>query len=1116
MLQPVTRLLSAWPMVTKSSLAGWRLLSAVVIGVVLASAIMAGTVVYFDSLRDLALRSELARRDAKDLDILAKATKGPTSRDDYLSVRERIEAEYAVRVGSLLRGTIRGGNSATFFVTESGQEERAGEDNSRGFFAFILGVEQHVRVLPGGRSPVEMTSPVADGSPVFLEALVPAVAAEQFGLGVGDAISAIPHWSDVTPYASVVIAGLYERIDPSAMVWQLNDRVFDPFGSGNFRSIQFLVSESTFLEGVGGAFKEMDSTYGWLLDVDTGRLTASNASRSLSGIRTLGTRLQADLQAYRQSTTLDDALVEYDRRLLFSKLQMFVVLILIAVVVLYYVVTLSSLVAEQRRGEIALLRSRGAGSGQILAVFVLEGATIAVLATVVAPLLAAAAVSFLGYTPAFSDLSGGARLPVRLGQGAFTMSALGGLLSFGALMAPAIEASRQGVTRFRQDSARPSRLAIFQRYYLDVMLLAVGILLFRQLGEQGSLAATDLMGDVVVNQLLLVAPAITLVAAAMVLLRVFPVVMGLASRLLSPHLPVGLVIGLWQMSRNPTHYARLALLLILMSGLGIFAASFGGTLERSFRERVFYSSGSDLRLLNVSQNSSGVTRPFARGYELLDGVERASPALRKFGTDLSKLVGGSFEMLAVDSSSFAEVAWYRDDFSDDSLDGILASLNGVRQQLGVPLPGDTRTIEVFLKSDRAHPTVSVTARIKDANDRYFNYSLGFLQTTNWRVMSANLFERRRFRFRLRPTGPLTLVSIAVHETNRQGSLRPGAVLIDSVRARRANGEVTVIDPFTEVDGWNTLRKTDDAVEDRVRASRVSAKGDGSLMFAWSAGSPLTARGIYPGPRPSPAPVVASASFLRGSGHGVGDEIEVSVGGQRIQVRIEETVDFFPTLDTFNESYLIADLDTIISRANLGRVSGELSANEMWLTTSLDEAERLALVEELSQGSPFPLSKVIDRARELDAAKIDPLVLAGWRALLLIAFGAIVILSSLGFLVHAYVSFRNRELEFALMRTIGISLRQLVALMWLEQALVIAVGMVLGTWMGGRLGATVMPFLGNDDQGSQVLPPFVIEASWRNLSVTYIAMAVIFVAIILGVIWFVRRMALSRVLRIGDI
>ena len=65
-------------MVARRSLANWRLLSSVVIGVVLASTIMAGTVIYFDSLRDLALESALERYDPADLDIIAKTTKGPT------------------------------------------------------------------------------------------------------------------------------------------------------------------------------------------------------------------------------------------------------------------------------------------------------------------------------------------------------------------------------------------------------------------------------------------------------------------------------------------------------------------------------------------------------------------------------------------------------------------------------------------------------------------------------------------------------------------------------------------------------------------------------------------------------------------------------------------------------------------------------------------------------------------------------------------------------------------------------------------------------------------------------------------------------------------------------
>ncbi len=1103
-------------MVVKRSIANWRLLSSVIIGVVLASAIMAGTVIYFDSLKSLALGSELAKHDPYALDLLITASKGPTSPDDYAKVRVPMETEIQARLGGIVDGTIRGGHTATFFLTMPGQEEQAGADNARSYFAFAPSFAQNVTILPGGKQPEELLDPIVDGTPLSIEALAPADAAAAFGVGLGDSLSLVPHWDDVTPYASVKIVGLYERKDPTTLFWRLNDRILRAFTSGDFKTVPFFVSEPTYLQGVGSAFTDMDSTYGWLLDVDADRLSAINATQTRTDLRNMNGRLRTNLSSYRQITVLDKALANYDRRLLFSKLQMFVVLILIAVVVLYYVVTLSSLIAEQRRGEIALLRSRGAGTGQILAVFVLEGSTIAVVAMVAAPFLAAWSISVLGLTPAFSDLSGGERLPVQISRGAYMLSALGGLLSFGALMIPAIEATRTGVSRHRQESTRPSRFSFVQRYYVDVMLLAVSIVLFRQLTEQGSLAATDLLGEVVVNQLLLAVPAITLVAAAMVLLRLFPVTMNIISRLLSPHLPPGIVMGLWQMSRNPTHYARLALLLILMAGLGIFAASFAGTLERSFVERVLFSSGSEIRVTGVTQSNRGVTRQLAETYNDLPGVKAASPALRSAGSDLSTLTGASFLVLGVDSNSFADVAWFRDDFADASFDQIMESLGSRGDLGGIELPDDARTIEILIKADRPKPTVAAAARLRDANGRYFTYQLGMLDSSNWRLMSSSLFEGRRVRFSLFPSRPLTLVGIGFAEVNAQASLRSGSLLIDSVRVRRANGNVAVLDTLGDTSGWNVLRATKDSVRDRIRPSEVSVRGDGSLLFAWSEGSSLTPRGIYPGPPQQPVPVVASASFVRATGHDIGDELEVSVSGERVNVAIADTVDFFPTLDSFNERFLIADLGALISDANRSRMLGELKPNEMWLSTDLTGAKREALVERLAHGVPYPAIEVIDREHDLGAAKIDPLVLAGWRALLIIAFGAILILSSLGFLVHAYISLRNRELQFALMRTIGFTTRQLVALMWVEQALVIGVGMALGTWMGGRLGATVMPFLGHDESGSQVLPPFVIEVSWSNLLVTYAAMAIIFTAIILGVIWFVRRMALSRVLRLGDV
>jgi hypothetical protein len=76
-------------------------------------------------------------------------------------------------------------------------------------------------------------------------------------------------------------------------------------------------------------------------------------------------------------------------------------------------------------------------------------------------------------------------------------------------------------------------------------------------------------------------------------------------------------------------------------------------------------------------------------------------------------------------------------------------------------------------------------------------------------------------------------------------------------------------------------------------------------------------------------------------------------------------------------------------------------------------------------------------------------------------------------------------------------------------------MALGTWMGGRLGAIIMPFLGHDDWGARVVPPFVMETNWGALLLTYAAMAFVFAVISLGIIWFVQRISLHRVLRLGE-
>ncbi len=96
------------------------------------------------------------------------------------------------------------------------------------------------------------------------------------------------------------------------------------------------------------------------------------------------------------------------------------------------------------------------------------------------------------------------------------------------------------------------------------------------------------------------------------------------------------------------------------------------------------------------------------------------------------------------------------------------------------------------------------------------------------------------------------------------------------------------------------------------------------------------------------------------------------------------------------------------------------------------------------------------------------------------------------------------------------MRQLIALVVLEQTLVIVTGMALGAEMGRRLGSIIMPFLSHTDQGTQVLPPFVIEVDWATLGFTYGFMIIVFSLVIVGMILFIRRISLQRILRLGEV
>ena len=239
---------------------------------------------------------------------------------------------------------------------------------------------------------------------------------------------------------------------------------------------------------------------------------------------------------------------------------------------------------------------------------------------------------------------------------------------------------------------------------------------------------------------------------------------------------------------------------------------------------------------------------------------------------------------------------------------------------------------------------------------------------------------------------------------------------------------------------------------------------------------------------------------------------IRIPGQFIPVSIDGVVDYFPTLYPDQKPFLILNYDRL---AAFGLASNNrLYPNEVWLGLTTDKELRMTTVQEL-KGPEFRTDKFFDRQEMLAVQKADPLVAAGWGGILLIAFVGVVLVSGLGFVVYAYLAAKGRHLEFAVLRTLGFSWRQIISLVCFEQILVIGLGMGIGTLLGNRLSRIMMPFLQVTEKGEAVVPPFVLVTDWTTIGIAYAILTIAFVVTISLVVLFFSRVALHRALRMGD-
>lgn len=300
---------------------------------------------------------------------------------------------------------------------------------------------------------------------------------------------------------------------------------FDPA----LRVAPLFITQEAMVEGVGKAFPGTLIDSVWFIRVDAERLKQWSISEVRHRLEDFETAVSKAMPGSDVSTLITRLLNSFETRSFFSRVPLLLLLVVTIVTVLFYLFMMVSYLVRSKERDAALLRTRGAGAAQFLRLYAVEGVVTTAAAVALAPFLAIGAVAIAGKLPYFNRMTGGNLLPVEIGPAPFLVALGAGAFCLSFLVLSTVLGGRRGLLAHKLASSRPPTVPFFHRYYIDVGVLALGGLVFWELQSRGHIISGGLFNDVSVNETMLLAPVLFLIAVALLFMRFFPLLLRFVS-----------------------------------------------------------------------------------------------------------------------------------------------------------------------------------------------------------------------------------------------------------------------------------------------------------------------------------------------------------------------------------------------------------------------------------------------------------------------------------------------------------------------------------------------------------------------------------------------------------
>lgn len=565
---------------------------------------------------------------------------------------------------------------------------------------YIEGVEPHIEVIEGDTLDA---APSAEALDIWMHASM----AEAMGINLGEQLRA--GITMVRPDLLLRLRGIWQARDPTDSFW-----FSDPdFTLGE----SFLVRRADYIQYVEPVIASKSRLAHWHIILDETGLVPADGQSYIAGFQ----RSLNIINKFLPETQLNAPSMASLRNFVTRQESLTLLLLGFNVpalgILLYFLILTSTIIARWQRREVAVLVSRGMSTSGVIWVTLLEEMLLFVIGLPLGIGLGLGLARLMGYTATFLSFTYRAPLPVSL-QGVNPPLVLLALaVALLARLWPTVQASRHSAVSQEREQARPQHGPFWYRAYLDLVLIFPTYYAYRQLADRGGLALLirDQPEDVFRDPLLILGPALFILTTALVFMRLFALLMRLVDGLAGSTSWLTLHLALRQLGRQSQSYINPLLIVIISLALGVYLLSMAASLDQWLVDRIYYQVGADLTFEPFQERFSeapmtdGEWIPPRESFLDLPGVTEAT-RLGDYQAELILAAGQTVRgrFLALDRLTFPSVAWFRYDFTPESLGGLMNRLAASPDSILIPQQflsqhnmqiGDKVTIEVVLNPD---------------------------------------------------------------------------------------------------------------------------------------------------------------------------------------------------------------------------------------------------------------------------------------------------------------------------------------------------------------------------------------------------------------------------------